>query len=397
MEILNEAYSSYASAPVLVSVVIPCLNEEQTLGMVLDEVKATLDASDFSKRYEIVVADNGSTDASKIIATEAGAIVVNVQLRGYGAALQRGISESQGEIIVMMDADFTYPSRHIPLMVSRLIHESDIGMVVGTRLNGSIESGSMPILHRYLGTPVLTSLVNHSWSAHLSDVNSGMRVFWRRKFESWKVTSPGMEFASELIVNCLEKGDRIEEIPISFRKDKRTRRPHLNTWGDGMRHLLFLLSRTPRSFVKLGAMGALISVVLMVVSAIGPFQIGPLVLFGMHTLVLSVMLGFLGVQLLLQGLFLDMNHSHRSSFTDWLVGIAESYLFLLLAALVFSMIGVVVFLLVIWTQHHFHHLAFLRLSLVMAYVGVVLGSWAFGLLHLHIVKRVLDENSRRAQ
>jgi len=379
-----------------VSVVIPCLNEEQTLGLVLAEIKKTLDASEFSERYEIVVADNGSTDRSREIAADADARVVNVPVRGYGAALQQGIAATSGQVIVMMDADFTYPSGYIPKMVSQLVSGSDLGMIIGSRLGGTIESGAMPPLHRYLGTPVLTFLVNRTWSTRLSDINSGMRVFWKSKFDSWQVTSPGMEFASELIVNCLENGDHIGEVPIVFRKDKRIGRPHLNTWGDGMRHLLFLLSRTPQFFVGFGLAGVVLSLVLMGLSMVGPFQIGPLDVFGMHTLVLAIIVGFLGVQVLLQGLFLDMNEHKRSPLTASLINIPESFLFALLAGLGVAAVGVLGFLFVIWTQNQFRHLAFLRLSLALAYLAVVLGSWAFGLLHLHIVKRIADERRRRS-
>lgn len=385
---------SMSNADVVLSVVVPCLNEEETLPLVLAELRATLDQSRFCDEYEIIVADNGSTDKSKQIAIEGSARVVDVPVRGYGAALQHGIHEAKGEFIVMMDADFTYPANEIVTLVDRL-QSSNAGMVVGSRIGGTIQKGAMPFLHRYLGTPALTFLVNRLWSANLSDVNSGMRAFTKRRFDSWKVTSPGMEFASELIVNCLENGDRIDEIPICFRKDLRSGRPHLNTWGDGMRHLLFLLSRAPHAFIKIGITCFLISVALACGSLLGPVGVGPFEVFGMHTLVFAIILGFLGVQIISHGLFLDVEQRRPTNISSFLMNIREAYLFGVLTGLLVITALTVSFLFWVWMKNGFHSLSFLRLSLVLAYLAVVFGSFAFSLLHLHVVKRVSSEIRRR--
>src|SRR5262249_29571273 len=151
--------------------------------------------------YEIIVADNGSTDASPSIARTGGARVVPVTRKGYGAALQGGFKEARGSIIVFGDADLTYDFHYGPDLVDRLI-KSNAQMDVGSRLSGNIEEGAMPFLHRYLGTPALTHLINILFKGDITDCNSGFRAFYKENLAHWHAKSTGMEFASELIVNA---------------------------------------------------------------------------------------------------------------------------------------------------------------------------------------------------
>src|SRR5215475_14036053 len=143
-------------------------------------------------------------------------------------------------------------------------------MVVGTRLQGHIEPGAMPGLHRYLGTPILTAMINLLFGSKLTDCNSGFRAFRRDQLTAWNVSSPGMEFASELLVNALRAGAKIVEVPITLRCDRRNRRPHLQTWRDGMRHLLTILARAPWLFLHGGLAIVGLSLLIATLCAFGP-------------------------------------------------------------------------------------------------------------------------------
>src|SRR5439155_4509397 len=232
-----------------VTVVIPCLNEHLTIAEAVVQAKAAF--ANWPEGVEVVVADNGSTDGSAELARAMGARVVAALERGYGAALQTGFAAARTAYIVYADADLTYDFSEGPRLVTAL-RDSKADMVVGTRLQGHIEPGAMPGLHRYLGTPILTAMINLLFGSKLTDCNSGFRAFRRDRLTAWNVSSPGMEFASELLVNALCAGAKIVEVPITLRCDQRNRQPHLQTWRDGMRHLLTILARAPWLFLHGG-------------------------------------------------------------------------------------------------------------------------------------------------
>jgi glycosyltransferase involved in cell wall biosynthesis len=223
--------------PVL-SIIIPCLNEMKTLPQVLEVANEAVKKCGIES--EIIVADNGSTDSSQEIARELGARVIDVPLRGYGSALFGGIENARGKYIIMGDADDTYDFSEINRIVEKL--EQGYELVMGTRLRGSIEAGAMPTLHQYLGTPVLTFLINRFFGTNITDCNCGMRGFTREAFERMELHSAGMEFASEMIIKAGLLKMRICEVPVSLRVDRRGRPPHLKTWQDGWRHLRFILA-----------------------------------------------------------------------------------------------------------------------------------------------------------
>lgn len=222
---------------------MPCLNEEETLGKCIDEVKPWLEGVCGIGGYEIVVADNGSTDGSVEIANQRGAKVFHVQERGYGKALMGGISGAKGKYVIMADSDLSYNPDCIPALMAKLRQGADV--VMGNRFKGGIDEGAMPFLHRYLGNPVLSFIGRLFFGIKVGDFHCGMRGFRRDKMLALGLQSGGMEFASEMIVRSGLAGRSIEEVPAKLRKDGRNRKPHLRTWQDGWRHLRFLLLYCP--------------------------------------------------------------------------------------------------------------------------------------------------------
>jgi glycosyltransferase involved in cell wall biosynthesis len=254
-------YAMTATAPE-VSVVIPCLNEAETIATVVREAREALARSGIAG--EIVVGDNGSTDGSQRIAEEGGARVVPVAARGYGAALMGGIAGSRGRFIIMGDADASYDFGAIPDFVARLRHGS--ALVMGCRLpsgGGRVMAGAMPVLHRWWGNPMFSWMVRHWFKAPIHDVHCGMRGFTRELYDRLQLTCTGMEFASEMVIKAALAGVPMGEVPITLRPDQRiSRAPHLRTFRDGWRHLRFYLLYSPRWLfllpgIGLGLLGAL--------------------------------------------------------------------------------------------------------------------------------------------
>src|SRR6266481_3465988 len=225
------------SHPVEVSVVIPCLNEANSLAHCVDKaMKAFREAG---LPGEVVVADNGSTDGSIQIAEEHGARVIRVAEQGYGAALRAGIAGSHGPYIIMGDADDSYDFTEVPKFVEKLREGNDI--VMGNRFSGGIKPGAMPPLHKYFGNPGLTAILNTLFHARIGDGYCGMRGFTRSLYDRLDLRSTGMEFALEMIIKSAQIGARIAEIPIILWPDKRGRAPHLRSFRDGWRRLPFML------------------------------------------------------------------------------------------------------------------------------------------------------------
>lgn len=231
-----------AEAPLELTVVMPCLNEAETLAVCVDKAQAALRNNDILG--EVVVADNGSTDGSQQIAAEHGARVVPVPVRGYGAALNAGILAARGRYVLMADADDSYEFAHIPRFLAELRNGADL--VMGNRFRGGIGPKAMPPLHKYLGNPVLSFLGRVLFRAPIGDFHCGIRAFSRKAYEQLDLRTTGMEFASEMVVKSALLGQRMVEVPTTLKKDGRSRPPHLKTWRDGWRHLRFLLMYSPR-------------------------------------------------------------------------------------------------------------------------------------------------------
>jgi glycosyltransferase involved in cell wall biosynthesis len=246
-----------------VSVVIPCLNESETLEVVIREAREGLERGGIAG--EILVADNGSTDGSRELAQRAGARVIPVASRGYGSALMGGIAAARGRFIIMGDADASYDFREIPEFVAALRRGS--ALVMGCRLpagGGTVERGAMPFLHRWWGNPMFSWMVQRWFRAPIHDVHCGMRGFTRELYDRLGLRCTGMEFASEMVIKTSLAGVPMSEVPITLRPDqRRTRSAHLRTFRDGWRHLRFYLLYSPRwlfllpglALVVLGAVG----------------------------------------------------------------------------------------------------------------------------------------------
>ncbi|MBJ7574835.1 glycosyltransferase family 2 protein [Luteimonas sp. MC1828] len=286
---------SAAAASLELTILMPCLDEAETLAACIRMARAYLSAS--GVRGEVLVADNGSTDGSQRIAEREGARVVDVAQRGYGAALAAGIGAARGRYVVMGDADASYDFSRLDAFLDALRAGSDL--VIGNRFRGGIAPGAMPFLHRYLGNPVLSFLGRLFYGVQVRDFHCGLRGFNRDRIAALGLVAPGMEFASEMVVKASLAGCRISEVPTTLRPDGRSRPPHLRTWRDGWRHLRFLLVHSPRwLFLLPGSVLVAVGGAAMAVIGVRSVSIGALNL-DVHTLSYAGAAIVLGVQMLL--------------------------------------------------------------------------------------------------
>jgi glycosyltransferase involved in cell wall biosynthesis len=292
--------SASAEDHVDVSVVIPCLNEANSIGVCVSKAMEAFRVAGL--RGEVVVADNGSTDGSTEIAQKLGARVVLVAQRGYGSALRAGIGVARGEFIVMGDADDSYDFSEVPRFVEKWRQGNDV--VMGNRFRGQIKPGAMPWHHKYLGNPVLSSVLNLFFHAGIGDSHCGMRGFTRAVYDRMDLRSTGMEFASEFVIKASQLGAKITEIPITLWPDKRGRPPHLRSFRDGWRHLRFMLLYAPNwLFVLPGATFLLLGLSLVFWLLPGPRTISPRITLDVHTMIFGVIFTLLGAQILSIGAF----------------------------------------------------------------------------------------------
>ncbi len=253
-----------------VSVVIPCLNEAETLEIVIKKAQKCLEENQIAG--EVLIADNGSTDGSQDIARRCGARVVDVPARGYGAALIGGTNAALGKYCIMGDADDSYDFSDLMPYVLKLREGYDL--VMGNRFRGGIEKGAMPFLHRYLGTPVISFLGRLFYHNKIGDFNCGMRGYNRERIQELNLRATGMEYASEMIIQAALHDYKIAEVPTTLSVDGRSRKPYLNTWSDGWRHLKVLLLHTPDwLFFYPGCLLAAVGLILMIMLIGGPVQI----------------------------------------------------------------------------------------------------------------------------
>jgi Glycosyl transferase family 2 len=270
-----------------ISVIIPCLNEQDAVGKVVDQAFEGIRRS--GRSGEVVVVDNASTDRSAEIATAHGAIVVAEPRRGYGSAYLAGLEASRGEYIIMGDADDTYPLDQLTAFVDSLDGGDDL--VIGSRFNGTIHGDAMPFLNRFVGNPILTGMLNFLFGVKVSDAHCGMRAVRRDALSALDLHSTGMEFASEMVFKAYRRGLAVSEVPIDYYP--RVGESKLNRFGDAWRHVRFMLLYSPSwLYLGPGSLLLLLGIVGMLALATGPTDI-----LG-HTWQIHTMLGFVALTLI---------------------------------------------------------------------------------------------------
>ena len=301
MSVAQRSRRAVAPSPttVEVSIVMPCLDEAETLAACIRKAQRAIESQGISA--EIVVADNGSTDGSPAIARELGVRVVDVARKGYGCALIGGIQAARGSLVIMGDADDSYDFGGIGPIIAKLREGYDL--VVGNRFTGGIERGAMPWLHRWIGNPALTFMSRVFFHTPVGDMHCGLRGFRKVAFERMRLRATGMEFASEMVIKASLQRMRIAEVPVTLRPDGRSRPPHLRTWRDGWRHLRFMLLFSPRWLflypgLALGVLGLVVGALLET----GPKYVGSL-RFDVHTLLVAAFACLIGYQLVVFAVF----------------------------------------------------------------------------------------------
>ena len=281
------------------SILMPCLDEAATISRCVQKARSFLERA--SVAGEVLIADNGSTDGSGALAEAAGARVIHVAERGYGAALRAGIEAARGRYVIMGDADDSYDFGRLEGFVAKL--REGYPLVMGNRFRGGIRKGAMPLLHRYLGNPVLSFLGRLLFRNRVGDFHCGLRGFDREAVRSLHLTTTGMEFASELVVKASLAGWRIAEVPTTLSPDGRGRPPHLRTWRDGWRHLRFLLLFSPRWLFLYPGLALLVTGIAFTAL----LYLAPLHVLGagldIHSMLYASAAALLGMQLCLFALF----------------------------------------------------------------------------------------------
>ena len=280
-----------------ISVVIPCLNEEEAVGTVVEDALDGIRRS--GRTGEVIVVDNGSTDGSAGVAADRGARVVSEPRRGYGSAYLAGLEAARGRFVVMADADATYPLRDLGPFVDKLEQGDDL--VIGSRFKGTIHGGAMPFLNRFVGNPILTGMLNVLFGVKVSDAHCGMRALRRDALPTLELHATGMEFASEMVFKAYRRNLVVSEIPIDY--FPRTGESKLNRFGDAWRHVRFMLLYSPSwLFLVPGSILLLLGLIGMIVLASGPVDV-----FGrtwqIHTMLGFVALTLIGAQVIQLGVF----------------------------------------------------------------------------------------------
>ena len=368
----------------LVSVVIPCLNEAENIEACVTAARLALDA--MGVPGEVVVSDNGSEDDSAQLAERAGARVVIERRRGYGSAYLAGFEAARGQYIVMADADLTYDFNEIPRFVAEL--EDGAEMVIGDRMD-NIQPGAMPWLHRYIGNPILTGLLNFLFSTGVNDAHCGMRALRRDVLPRLDLRTTGMEFASEMVIRASKERLRIAEFPIEYHP--RGGESKLSSFRDGWRHLRFLLVHSPNHlFILPGTILAGAGTVIVVYVGSGLDVFGRA--WGIHALIGGALLMIVGTQVLALGLcahaFATYFMGERDPWFDRMRARFRLEHGLLLGGL-FMLIGVVMGAVIVatWISHGFgslsyEHLAVIAASLLIVGIQIFFSSFLLSILGL---------------
>ena len=264
------------------TILIPTLNEEETIPRIIEIAKSIENQNKGKLHIEVLITDNNSTDSTLSVAKRMGVEATNCEVKGYGANLIHGISKSKSEYVLFADADLSYDLEEGLDLYKKAI-ENNTDIVIGYRSSDRMEKGSMPFLHKYIGTPILTLIINALYGSNYKDINSGMRVVKKEIFEKQKFISTGMEFASEMLVLAAIKKNSVAQFPVSYRKDKRNRSPHLNTWFDGFRHFIIIFAYSHATFKKIGAILTIFALLPLTLLLLYPIKIGGVV-FDYHVM-----------------------------------------------------------------------------------------------------------------
>jgi glycosyltransferase involved in cell wall biosynthesis len=291
--------SSEKCETVEVSVVIPCLNEANSIAFCIKKALKAFECSDIAG--EVVVGDNGSSDGSIEIAKQQGARVAHAALKGYGHALRAGIEAARGRFIIMGDADDSYDFTEVPRFVEKWRQGYEV--VMGNRFKGVVKAGAMPWHHKYIGNPILSGVLRMFFRTDIGDSHCGMRGFTKDVYERMDLRTTGMEFASEFVIKAAKLHAKMTEIPITLWPDRRGRPPHLRSFRDGWRHLRFMLLFAPNwLFLAPGTLLVILGLSLVIWLLPGPRFIGQIG-FDIHTLFFGMLFTLLGVQIISIGMF----------------------------------------------------------------------------------------------
>jgi glycosyltransferase involved in cell wall biosynthesis len=282
------------------TVLMPCLNEAETIGNCISKANSWILKNELDA--EILISDNGSTDGSIQIALDMGARVIDAPDKGYGGAVIYGILNAKGKYVIMADSDNSYNFAELDLFLTKLRQGNDL--VIGNRFKGGIEKNAMPLLHKYLGNPVLSFMGRLFFKTSIGDFHCGLRSFRQDIVSRTQLQTLGMEFASEMIVKAAIYNLRITEVPTTLSVDGRTRPAHLRTWRDGWRHLRFLLMHSPKwLFYIPGISFFFVGIVLMLLTVLKPFEIVKGIFFDTNTLIFASVFIITGCSCITLGLF----------------------------------------------------------------------------------------------
>ncbi|MGH2442872.1 MAG: glycosyltransferase family 2 protein [Chloroflexota bacterium] len=373
---------------IVVSIVMPCLNEEETIAACV--TKALIGIERTGLPGEVIVSDNGSTDRSVEIATELGARVVHVPERGYGNAYRFGFAAARGKYIIMGDSDDTYDFTQVNEFVEKLRDGNEY--VLGSRFGGTILPGAMPWLHRYIGNPVLTGLLNFLFGLKSSDAHSGFRAFTREAYNRMRLQTTGMEFASEMVINAARAKLKVAEVPITYYPRKGESK--LRSFRDGWRHLRFMMLYSPdHLFLIPGA-------VLFLVGLGGMFWLlgGAKIVSGhfvdYHFMFVASLLTIVGFQVLLTGFSAKAYaFTHRFAPDDRMIQLFYRHFnleeWLIAGSLIFLVgLGIDAAIFATWVSHHFRNLfavreALLALTLMVIGLQLVFSSFLLSILNIN--------------
>lgn len=372
-----------------ISVVMPCLNEERSVGLCVQKALEGIRRTNLTG--EVIVCDNGSTDDSVAVATAAGARVVHESERGYGNAYQQGFRAARGRYLIMGDSDLTYDFSELHRLVANLREGHDY--VLGSRFAGRIMPGAMPWSHRYIGNPALTGILNRFFKLRTSDAHSGMRGFTREAYERMGCRTKGMEFASEIVINAARAGLRVTEVPITYHP--RLGESKLRSIKDGWRHLRFMLLLCPKYlFVIPGLAMLLLGIVGQVALLPGPLPLGFHAL-DMHFSALFALLSIVGYQAVLFGVFANtFVRTHQldrpNQLLDWIDRDLSLERGLLLGLALFCVgVGIDVVILVRWLASDLGPLnemrpALLAMTLIVIGLQTAFASFFLGVLRMGV-------------